>query len=424
MSSSLVGYSSGEEDEAKKQKDVNYDDVQMDMSDDDNDDDDDDDNNDSERQKEEEEPSEYGSSVPSLGKNKKKPSSSPKVNYDDEEDNKEKAYYENLKRQQEKERLEEQKQQQRSTSSSKQHRGNKRRSRSRSRSKSRDRDRKRDSRRRHRSRSRSRDRHHHRHHNNSSSGSGGSSSSIGNRRPSRSEQDRMDVRNRKLQSMGLAPMSSGGTAEAVAHLQATAATGVEAQLEKVKEITGVELPKYYNPTAINPLKYAEQIKKRQMLWSKKPTSDESAAAEAAEEARAKEAEAARQAQQQSFNKWEATNFGNEQANEKFRRLMGIKGANQAPPTKASSSSVPLSAAGQNTAKLFADQEEQYERARAITHTQRGLGLGFSGGLNPQQQAQAANPTPHSAVPNRPPPPPLHSSLSSALGRGGVSFVKK
>lgn len=33
-------------------------------------------------------------------------------------------------------------------------------------------------------------------------------------------------------------------------------------------MTGVEVPKYYNPAAVNPLKYAEQIKKRKLLWSK------------------------------------------------------------------------------------------------------------------------------------------------------------
>lgn len=30
------------------------------------------------------------------------------------------------------------------------------------------------------------------------------------------------------------------------------------------------MPKYYNPAAVNPLKYAEQVQKRKLLWSKKP----------------------------------------------------------------------------------------------------------------------------------------------------------
>ena len=33
-------------------------------------------------------------------------------------------------------------------------------------------------------------------------------------------------------------------------------------------MTGVAVPKYYNPAAVNPLKYAEQVQKRKLLWSK------------------------------------------------------------------------------------------------------------------------------------------------------------
>merc|ERR1711893_552828 len=67
-----------------------------------------------------------------------------------------------------------------------------------------------------------------------------------------------DSRSRKLQSLGLISQASKNEPQTY-----------ESQLEKVKELTGVEVPKYYNPHAINPLKYAEQIKKRQMLWNKK-----------------------------------------------------------------------------------------------------------------------------------------------------------
>merc|ERR1719510_1232901 len=41
---------------------------------------------------------------------------------------------------------------------------------------------------------------------------------------------------------------------------------LEAQVAKAKEVTGVELPSYYNPSVINPLKYADQITKRKLLW--------------------------------------------------------------------------------------------------------------------------------------------------------------
>lgn len=33
-------------------------------------------------------------------------------------------------------------------------------------------------------------------------------------------------------------------------------------------LTGVTVPNYYNPAAVNPLKYAEQVQKRKLLWSK------------------------------------------------------------------------------------------------------------------------------------------------------------
>ncbi len=174
------------------------------------------------------------------------------------------------------------------------------------------------------------------------------------------------------------------------------------QIEKIKETTGVEIPKYYNPTAINPLKFAEQIKKRQMLW-KKPAgsgaegsrdnapSSSSASSISLSSPGGIPAGGGTTVQKQSFNKWESTNFGNEQANEKFRRLMGIRGGAGTSSTGASASSAPAEAAAASLSavtsseSMFAAQEEQYERARAATHTMRGLGLGFSGVVAQQQQ---------------------------------------
>ena len=37
---------------------------------------------------------------------------------------------------------------------------------------------------------------------------------------------------------------------------------------QAQELTGVAVPKYYNPAAVNPLKYAEQVQKRKLLWAK------------------------------------------------------------------------------------------------------------------------------------------------------------
>ena len=79
---------------------------------------------------------------------------------------------------------------------------------------------------------------------------------------------------------------------------------------------------------------------------------------------------------ESYNKWETTNFGNDKSNEKFRKLMGIKksGSEVATEERSNDSFSQVS----NTSKWFSDQEQQYEKARAITHNQKGLGLGFSG----------------------------------------------
>lgn len=33
--------------------------------------------------------------------------------------------------------------------------------------------------------------------------------------------------------------------------------------------TGIAVPSYYNPSAVNPMKFAEQEKKRKMLWQGK-----------------------------------------------------------------------------------------------------------------------------------------------------------
>lgn len=44
---------------------------------------------------------------------------------------------------------------------------------------------------------------------------------------------------------------------------------VDEQVQQVKASTGIEFPKYYNPSAMNPARYAEQMQKRKLLWGKK-----------------------------------------------------------------------------------------------------------------------------------------------------------
>ncbi|XP_028269516.1 arginine/serine-rich coiled-coil protein 2 isoform X1 [Parambassis ranga] len=117
--------------------------------------------------------------------------------------------------------------------------------------------------------------------------------------------------------------------------------------------TGIAVPSYYNPSAVNPSKFAEQEKKRKMLWQGKKDGDKSQTAEL----------------------WEKLNFGNKDQNVKFRKLMGIKGDDEAEAAK------PLNDEGlktlQKQEEMFRNLDAQYEMARSQTHTQRGMGLGFS-----------------------------------------------
>ncbi|XP_033827899.1 arginine/serine-rich coiled-coil protein 2 isoform X2 [Periophthalmus magnuspinnatus] len=117
--------------------------------------------------------------------------------------------------------------------------------------------------------------------------------------------------------------------------------------------TGIAVPSYYNPAAVNPMKFAEQEKKRKMLWQGKKEGDKSQTAEL----------------------WEKLNFGNKDQNVKFRKLMGIKGDEEVEAAK------PLNEDGlktlQKQEEMFRNLDVQYEMARSQTHTQRGMGLGFS-----------------------------------------------
>ena len=61
----------------------------------------------------------------------------------------------------------------------------------------------------------------------------------------------------------------------------------------------------------------------------------------------------------SFNKWEATNLGNDKATEKFRRLMGIKNTSNLTNVSETDTKTIES----NSSKWFNDQEKQFEKAR-------------------------------------------------------------
>lgn len=131
-----------------------------------------------------------------------------------------------------------------------------------------------------------------------------------------------------------------GTSEKVTAQQAMMHT-LAAMHAKAQELTGVAIPKYYNPAAVNPLKYAEQMQKRKLLWSKTKDTKEATA------------------------QWQGTSVV---VDEKFRKLMGIR-EGEVEVGELSEEQL------QKQAELFAKLDQEYAFARMATHTHRGMGLG-------------------------------------------------
>jgi len=127
---------------------------------------------------------------------------------------------------------------------------------------------------------------------------------------------------------------------------------MQAMHAKAQELTGVEVPKFYNPAAINPLKFAEQQQKRKLLWSK-----------------------AAQNKEQTLSKFQGTDVV---ADEKYRKLMGIKGDVQLRDLSEEEK--------QKQSELFQKLDQEYALARITTHTHRGMGLGVVSSM----AAQSAN----------------------------------
>ncbi|XP_017754272.1 PREDICTED: arginine/serine-rich coiled-coil protein 2 isoform X3 [Eufriesea mexicana] len=119
---------------------------------------------------------------------------------------------------------------------------------------------------------------------------------------------------------------------------------------------------YYNPlTTATQGKYAEQIQKRKLLWANKSKQDEGKTSTAASTA----------------NTWVGTTFTHDQDGKvtaKFKRLMGIK--DDLPTTPAAGAKPDIL---KKQEEMFNNMEQQYEVARATTHTQRGVGLGYATG---------------------------------------------
>lgn len=172
-----------------------------------------------------------------------------------------------------------------------------------------------------------------------------------------------------LMSLGVTnPNAEPGTtavplAATPALVAATAATSAVGSLQSLTNFT--------TPSILASARYTEQMQKRKQLWSHK---------------KAPVADAAASAAPLTTNKWEETRFSQDNDGKvasKFLRLMGMKdvppktpaatGADHKNPSaSAASTSDPLTK--QN--EMFNTMEHQYEVARQVTHTMRGMGLGF------------------------------------------------
>lgn len=138
--------------------------------------------------------------------------------------------------------------------------------------------------------------------------------------------------------------------------------GIDVLQQSKKAAEAVPLPSYYNPGVINPVRYADQVQKRKLLWGSKTAESKDVST--------------------NISKWEQAKFSQDKDGKvasKFLRLMGVKdghkpGAGDETPKPAASTS------GDNSIKkqeeLFSTMEQQYEVARQVTHTMRGVGLGF------------------------------------------------
>ncbi|XP_072271890.1 arginine/serine-rich coiled-coil protein 2 isoform X2 [Pyxicephalus adspersus] len=172
------------------------------------------------------------------------------------------------------------------------------------------------------------------------------------------------VEKQKHQEIAAVAVAGGGSVINVAALlasgtQVTPQIAMAAQMAamqaKALAETGISVPSYYNPAAVNPMRFAEQEKKRKMLWQGKKEGDKSQSAEI----------------------WEKLNFGNKDQNVKFRKLMGIKKEDEAGTSTVNTESYKTL---KQQEEVFRNLDAQYEMARSQTHTQRGMGLGFTSSM--------------------------------------------
>ncbi|XP_014237984.1 arginine/serine-rich coiled-coil protein 2 [Trichogramma pretiosum] len=133
--------------------------------------------------------------------------------------------------------------------------------------------------------------------------------------------------------------------------------GIDIKIPDNVASAGAE-PTFYNPLATATQgKYAEQIQKRKLLWANKKQ------------------EVVKPSATTTASTWVGTTFSQDEDGKqtaKFKRLMGIK---EDMPVAGSVKPDLL----KKQEEMFSNMEQQYEVARATTHTQRGVGLGYASG---------------------------------------------
>jgi len=118
--------------------------------------------------------------------------------------------------------------------------------------------------------------------------------------------------------------------------------------KRIVELTGIQIPNFYNAGAVNPLQYAEQQRKRKLLWSKTNENTSTSKVGAA-----------------------MTEGQDEKTAEKFRKLMGLKTS-----VDDSSRADAIKQINIEQQQTFDSLDKEYQVARITTHLRKGVGLGF------------------------------------------------
>lgn len=167
------------------------------------------------------------------------------------------------------------------------------------------------------------------------------------------------------------PVAANPAAAAIAAATAAAAAAAAVAANVVASTSAtsgdgdsINMANFTAPILISP-RYTEQMQKRKLLWSSKKSVAGSSVTRDAEKPVAPVT---------TTNKWEQTKFSQDtdgKVASKFLRLMGIKDAKKAVAEADGQSDVI-----QQQNEMFTTMQHQYDVARQVTHTMRGMGLGF------------------------------------------------